>query len=62
MEDEEKLFSFMELKAMCMLCAGEAMMVYMNVSQFSDEKEARKYLENKIEDIINIIWKNPDEK
>jgi|GEM_PF-6713253 len=59
----KKPFSYIELKAMCMLCATQSALLFSCPEEykFKDEVEAREWLENEIDRIIKIKW-DRDEK
>lgn len=59
---EKKLFEYMELKAMCLMCAAEAAIMLCDhaCNKFEGEVEGREFLERRIEEIINIRWKHKD--
>lgn len=61
MEEEQKLFSYMELKAMCLVCAAYSSL-YVSVAKLTDPVEGRKEIESEVEKIINIRWNNPSKK
>lgn len=60
----KKPFEYMELKAMCMMCAANAAMIFSfpDKYKFKDEVEGRKFLEGEIEKIIAIRWDAPEKK
>lgn len=60
----EKPFEYLELKAMCILAATQALFLYDNFGTdgFMDPKQGRLWLENKIEEIIRKRWDHPDKK
>lgn len=55
MDEEQKLFSYMELKAMCMLCAAKGLMIGLS-PELIDPIEGRKEIEDEVEKTIKIRW------
>lgn len=56
---EEKPFEYIELKAMCLLCATYSA-IYVAEGKFKDPFEGRKHIESEVERIINIHWLDPE--
>lgn len=58
MKEEQKLFGYMELKAMCMLCVAEAVLLATSFpgDGIIDPKSATDHLQKKVEEVIDIRW------
>lgn len=55
MDKEQKLFSYDELKAMCLLCATQGLVIGVSNAMI-DPIKGRKDIEKEVEEIINIRW------
>jgi hypothetical protein len=61
MNEEQKPFEYMELKAMCMLTAGYTALIFGTIDAgiCDDEVKARKALEDQVDKLIKIRWDDP---